>query len=137
MSVWVTPKTDWNGNANEYFNITDYQRIKGNIEFLSDYLKEIDIDMSLSYPMENATYLTIPKASFYNNIVYNIDELRDYLPTVKGFKTMRQYVAKQRIWTFEDLNIIENNLLCLKQVIDSKYLARNKLPFKLGMKGEI
>ena len=50
MSVWVTPKTNWNGNANEYFNITDYQRIKGNIEFLSDYLKEIDIEWRNIFP---------------------------------------------------------------------------------------
>lgn len=137
MSVWVTPKTNWNGNENEYFNISDYQRIKGNIEYLYDFIKVFDMSNSIPYSMISVNYLTVPKSSFYNNIVENIYYLKDIFPSVNGFKTMRNYVEKQNIWTFEDLNIIENNLLCLKQVIDSKYLARNKLPFKLGMKGEI
>ena len=36
MSVWTEPKTNWSSAKNEYFNIEpDYQRIKGNIEFLA------------------------------------------------------------------------------------------------------
>lgn len=137
MSVWIMPKTDWNGNPNEYFNITDYQRIKGNIEYLYDFIKVFNIPNSIPYPMISANYLTVPKASFYNNVVKNIYYLKDIFPSISGFKIMRDYVEKQSIWTYEDLNIIENNLLCIKQLIDSKYLTRNKLPFKLGMKGEI
>lgn len=49
--AWTTPKTDWkitiiNGKySGDYFNYTDYNRIKGNIEYLAQIpLPNVDID---------------------------------------------------------------------------------------------
>ncbi len=39
MSTWVTPKTNW--VSTDYFNITDYKRIVGNIEYLKDLANKL------------------------------------------------------------------------------------------------
>ena len=111
MSVWTEPKTNWSGAKNEYFNIQpDYQRIKGNIEFLGDYLGYIGFDKNNLYKMENVTLESVPKQTFFNNIVYNIDILRNFIGTPINYQNMRTYVSKGNVWNYKDLNIIEKNI---------------------------
>ena len=136
MSVWVEPKTNWNGNEDEYFNIVpDYQRIKGNIEFLGEYANIFGFDRNNLYTMENVTLQTRPTPSFANNIVYNFDVLKNFFGDyITGYRNMKTYVEKGNIWNYNDLNIIEKNTLVIKQKLDSMYLTKEKLPFiQLGI----
>ena len=139
MSVWTEPKTNWSGAKNEYFNIEpDYQRIKGNIEYLGEYLKEIGFDSSNLYAMENVTLESVPKQTFFNNIVYNIDILRNFIGTPINYRNMRTYVSKGNVWNYQDLNIIEKNIFTIKSKMDSIFLTKDKLPFiQLGKGDEL
>ena len=139
MSVWTEPKTNWSGAKNEYFNIEpDYQRIKGNIEFLGDYLGYIGFDKNNLYKMENVTLESVPKQTFFNNIVYNIDILRNFIGTPINYRNMRTYVSKGNVWNYQDLNIIEKNIFTIKRKMDSIFLAKDKLPFiQLGKGDEL
>ena len=139
MSVWTEPKTNWSGAKNEYFNIEpDYQRIKGNIEYLGDYLGYIGFDKNNLYKMENVTLESVPKQTFFNNIVYNIDILRNFIGTPINYRNMRTYVSKGNVWNYQDLNIIEKNIFTIKRKMDSIFLAKDKLPFiQLGKGDEL
>lgn len=139
MSVWTEPKTNWSGAKNEYFNIQpDYQRIKGNIEYLGDYLGYIGFDKNNLYKMENVTLESVPKQTFFNNIVYNIDILRNFIGTPINYRNMRTYVSKGNVWNYQDLNIIEKNIFTIKGKMDSIFLAKDKLPFiQLGKGDEL
>ena len=139
MSVWTEPKTNWSGAKNEYFNIEpDYQRIKGNIEFLGDYLGYIGFDKNNLYRMENVTLESVPKQTFFNNIVYNIDILRNFIGTPIDYRNMRTYVSKGNVWNYQDLNIIEKNIFTIKRKTDSIFLTKDKLPFiQLGKGDEL
>ena len=139
MSVWTEPKTNWSGAKNEYFNIEpDYQRIKGNIEYLGDYLGYIGFDKNNLYKMENVTLESVPKQTFFNNIVYNIDILRNFIGTPIYYRNMRTYVSKGNAWNYRDLNIIEKNIFTIKRKMDSIFLTKDKLPFiQLGKGDEL
>lgn len=137
--IWTEPKTNWTGAKDEYFNIVpDYQRIKGNIEYLGEYLKEIGFDSSNLYAMENVTLESVPKQTFFNNIVYNIDILKSYIGTPLNYQNMRTYVSKGSVWNYQDLNIIEKNIFTIKRKMDSIFLTKGKLPFiQLGKGDEL
>lgn len=132
---WITPKTDW--TVLDYFNIEDYNRIKGNIEYLVEYAKNINLDLVLPFALENATIETVPKVSLFNSIVYDTDYIRNSLSqNIVGYRDMRTYTEKGSAWNYSDLIIIENNIFLLKQRMDGIFYAKDMLPFDLG-KGEL
>lgn len=137
--IWTEPKTNWNGKSGEYFNVfPDYQRIRSNILYLQEYAERINIKIDL-IPMVDATEdLLDPLVSFFNNVVYNVDRIREKVGTPRNYGIMRTYVELGNGWDYRDLNIIEKNIDVLKQEIDSVYLAKEQLPFiQMGMDYEI
>lgn len=133
MSIWQEPKTTWKNN--DFFNLSpDYQRIKGNIE----YLHELSLKMFNHYSIYAlGTYVVndFPKVDFFNNIVYDIDMINNNTigPDNPLYATMRSYTPNGKIWTYEDLNIIENNIAMLYNELKVKrYDNIPKLSFTLG-----
>lgn len=132
---WITPKTDW--TVLDYFNIEDYNRIKGNIEYLVEYAENINLDLMLPYTLEDATIETVPKVNFFNNVIYDTDYIRNSISQyVFGYKNMRTYTERGAGWNYDELNIIESNILVLWQAINSLFYAKDILPLDLG-KGEL
>ena len=71
MSIWQDPKTNWQDG--DYFNLSpDYQRIKGNIEYLHDISHFLYPNYKI-YELGMYTIDQFPRADFFNTIVYNID----------------------------------------------------------------
>jgi hypothetical protein len=135
MSVWQAPKTNWQNG--DYFNLSpDYQRIKGNIE----YLYEISQLLYPSYKMYELYMYTIdqfPRADFFNTIVYDIDLINSNTLGKNNplFKTMRTYVSNGTIWDKDDLNIIEENTKMLFRELKEKHYDNvPRLSIKLGAK---
>ena len=65
--AWVTPKTNWVDG--DYFNINpDYNRIKGNIEYLLALSKTMYADYTAP-SLESASMSGYPRVSFFNNVV--------------------------------------------------------------------
>lgn len=135
MSVWQESKTNWKNG--DYFNLSpDYQRIKGNIEYLYD-ISLLLFPLYKIYELGMYTIDQFPRADFFNTIVYNTDlinkgTLNKSNPT---FKSMRTYVPNGLIWSKDDLNIIEGNLEMLyKELKIKRYDNVPKLPITLGAK---
>lgn len=130
MSIWQEPKTTWKNN--DYFNLSpDYQRIKGNIE----YLHELSLKLFKTYIIYNLNTYQItdfPKADFFNNIVYDVDMINRNTVNV-NCSQMRSYTPNGLIWTYDDLNIIEKNIALLYNELKIKrYDNIPKLSFTLG-----
>ena len=135
MSIWQEPKTNW--QKGDYFNLSpDFQRIKGNIEYLHD----ISLLLYPNYRIYNLRMYTLdqfPRASFFNDIVYNIDLINKNTIGNNNplYQTMRLYAPNGLIWSKDDLNIIEQNIAMLFNELKKKrYDNIPKLSFVLGAK---
>lgn len=136
MGVWQEPKTNWSGASDEFFNVQpDYQRIKGNIEYLYELSLKLFPTYTI-YELENVTYKSIPYVDFFNNIVYNIDLIANNSVRPLGYQTMRTYSENMSIWNYKDLNIIENNIKVLKEKLQKRYDMLNQLPVMVGIREE-
>lgn len=130
MMAWTTPKTNWVDG--DRFNLDpDYNRIKGNIEYLITLSKEIYPDYSTP-SLEAVNTIGYPKASFFNNVV---DATRAvltncYSPT--GARAMRSYTSNGIVWNAAELNAIEGNHLLLYHALNGQKSSIRRLQFTLG-----
>lgn len=125
---WVEPKTDW--VATDFFNLTpDYDRIKGNILYIQELAASLQNQIELQ-EMEEYTIADIPYVEFFNTIVENVRALEAQLYTVEDMVT---YVANGSIWSANELNIIERNLLRLYTMLQGEINLLGKLEFMLGV----
>lgn len=91
--AYTTPKTNWkNGQP---FNLSpDYDRIKGNIEYLQALYGASGTSLGVF------TLSDIPTSSFFNDIVTNTESLC-------SAPALRHYQAGSFVWGAKDLNDIE------------------------------
>ena len=128
--AWVTPKTNWVDG--DYFNLNpDYNRIKGNIEYLIDLSKEMYPDY-ISPTLESASIDGYPKASFFNNVVNSTKAILNNCYAPKGNKSMRVYSSNGVGWNAAELNAIEENHLLLYQALTGQKSGIRRLQITLG-----
>lgn len=128
--AWIEPKTNWvNG---DYFNIDpDYNRIKGNIE----YLIALTEDMYPDYPSPVLASVDItgyPTPSFFNNVVNATQAIMYHCYTPLGARAMRVYSDNGVGWSASELNAIEENHRLLYDVLTRQKANRHRLPITLG-----
>ena len=128
--AWVKPKTTWvNG---DYFNIDpDYNRIKGNIEFLITLSKDLYPEYT-SPILESADITGYPTASFFNNVVNATQAIITHCYTPIGAQTMRGYMDNDKGWNASELNAIEENHRLLYDVFTRQKASCHRLPITLG-----
>lgn len=68
--MYRLPKTDW--IADDYFNVSDYERIVGNIIETYDFASSLYGSFDMAEMMENVNYESIPHADNWNVISENI-----------------------------------------------------------------
>ena len=128
--AWITPKTDWvNGDR---FNLyPDYNRIKGNIEYLIDLSKTLYFDYDAP-ALENPVSTDFPKASFFNNVVDSTRAILSNCYSPLGAKPMRSYTSNGLVWNADDLNTIERNHLLLYNALTEQKSSIRRLEYTLG-----
>lgn len=128
--AWVAPKTNWvNG---DYFNIDpDYNRIKGNIEYVSNLSKELYREYQTK-TLEDKAITDYPDVNFFNNVSESIEVILSKCYRPVGSKPMRLCVENGQGWTATDLNNIESNLLRLYQALEGQKKSIRRLSFVLG-----
>lgn len=128
--TWTTPKTNWVDG--DYFNLNpDYNRIKGNIEYLIALSKEMYPDYS--HPMlESASIDGYPKVSFFNNVVNATKAMLNNCYSPKGNMSMRVYSSNGVGWNAAELNAIETNHLLLYQALTGQKSGIRRLHITLG-----
>lgn len=73
MAEWIEPKTDW--AENDYFNVSDYNRIIGNIAYLKAYLDGLFANLTNVSLGEEKTYLSLIYAREMNAIEQALERL--------------------------------------------------------------
>ena len=128
--AWITPKTDWvNGDR---FNLyPDYNRIKGNIEYLIDLSKTLYFDYETP-ALENHVSTDFPQASFFNNVVDSTRAILSNCYSPVGAKPMRSYKSNGLVWNADDLNTIEHNHLLLYNALTEQKSSIRRLEYTLG-----
>ena len=134
---WQTPKTNWKvefDNTGEYigdyFEASDYQRIKGNLEYLFDLSDSIGAHVT-RVAIPNITTESFGMASAINALERSLDALVDasYDPGIPDRKT---WYGNSAAPLASDLNRIESSCLMLNNSLTAWKNAIPRLAFVLG-----
>lgn len=136
--AWQTPKTDWaeryaeDGTyAGDYFNASDYQRIKGNLEHLKSMVDSLYTNTGTLPEIPDVTVASFGYASTINALERSLDTLVSvsFDPGIPDTKTWVPNAAGPRS---ADLNRIESSCLSLYRMLISQAAGQPKLSFELG-----
>lgn len=116
---WTTPITDRtqqdiiDRTTKGFFNVADWLRIKGNIDYVKSQLDSngyLDIPLN---PLTTPTTTTIPVVSQIDDFIENIARLAQsaVIPSLVDLKYDYQGGANEEVPDYNDVNDWENNLL--------------------------
>lgn len=132
--AWQTPKTNW--TSSDRFNISDYNRIKNNIEFLGELGGEIYQFFSLSDMGDDKTsYAGYWTPVEFNLFESNLETIKENFPASE-IGVRKTFFENGPFINWEELNRIESALL---NYYNMALLQRGTIPrlaIRLGsMKG--
>ena len=131
--MWQEPKTNW--VSDDYININDYNRIIGNLSYLSELEKELYSPISIDELSEKAVD-EFPYANEFNSIESFLDGLSSdtfpFLSYVRGY-----WIDNGPTPTYNDMNRIENACLAFYKGYNRQKLTRPKLSMTLGRKQSV
>lgn len=145
--VWITPKTDWSAQYSEtglfigdFFNVTDYNRIKNNLLYLRDLaaqlihgMPHIAVGVDKHYP-DNAN----PDFDNDNFFADEINMIEDALETIDeaigwiDFGEKQVFYDNGRFIDAQELNRIESAELTLYDLLTNSIAGKLRLRFRLG-----
>jgi predicted glycosyltransferase involved in capsule biosynthesis len=135
MAVWTEPKIDW--SSTDRFNISDYNRIKNNIQWLCDKANELYASFSYT-DMGNdiVSYDSYWKVEFFNAFEENIEMINRNIFT-KDYGISQRFFENGPFIKWDELNRIENACLSMKDILQRQEAGKTiRLSFRLGnMKG--
>lgn len=128
--MWTEPKTDW--VSTDYFNISDYNRIKNNIA----YLRELALEVFVDFPFEDmgddkTSYSEYPYADEFNALENNLESLRENTFLFDDAEA-KQWYENQRVPNYEDFNRLERACLLFYNGFNSIKENKRRLPIRLG-----
>lgn len=133
MSEWITPKTDWhysidknNGNySGDYFNFSDYNRIKNNIAYLREMAIVVYPDFEIK-SLEDKGYSDFPYADEINVIENNLHALN--LATWNDdYGETKTYYPNAEFIDFNELNRLESATLSIYKKMMNRLEHRRML----------
>lgn len=146
--AWVEPKTDW--VSEDIFEVNpDWNRIKGNFEFLQEYARHLYLDIYFTnIPEINYTVASVDNADsiaktgkpgHYTPVVVNtIEDAQQALKDGTFDKlifTLPDSVPRYGngpFWNAVDLNRIEAFQRDLYELLQKNSAQRIRIPYKLG-----
>ena len=135
--TWQTPKTNWkaewneNGNyTGDFFNVADYNRIKGNMEYLQTIAADVfgaDIDQPYASKSVSRFYYAADVNAFTGTLNELAEQtyalIDEEFPTYYGNQGFPDYV----MW-----NRIESAQLAYYNMINATKSIQPRLAFRLG-----
>lgn len=133
--MWTQPKTDW--VSTDKFNYTDYNRIKGNIE----YLRELALELYVNFPYtdmgnDKTGYAEYPYADEFTALEDNLEYMRENT-FLYDDSDAKQWDENARTPTYEDFNRIENACLNFYNGLTIQKASTRRLPFRFGNASQI
>lgn len=137
--AWQTPKTDWavhydtaGSYTGDYFNASDYSRIKGNLEYLCTLAATVG-PMPADMTIPAVTVASYGYASTFDALERALDKLLAAGVYDPGIAARKTWAGNQAAPLAADINRIENSCLQLYDVLTQQAAARPQLAIKLGM----
>ena len=128
--MWQTPKTNW--KEGDFFNIEDYNRIKGNINEIRSQALLLWPDFTFE---EMGTDKTYEDYGFYADEINRFETNLDYICAgTYAFKigSRQTFYENQPFIDWEELNRIEEACRLIYNNIQSRYNGRKTLSFTLN-----
>lgn len=130
--MWVQPKTDW--NKDDYFNASDFNRIKNNLVSLRDISNKMYEDFDITSMGDDKTYRDYFYSDEINLIEDNFEKINRLTINV-GYGEKPVYRDNGYIMTFEELNRLEGAMLDLYGKLENQSDGLRRLTFNLGKRG--
>jgi len=127
--AWQTPKTNW--VSTDFFNVGDFNRIKGNLLYLQDYLNKLFPRTDIESMGADKTYASMIYANEFNRIEDNLEALNlgSYVLSI-GEKPV--YQPNGTTTLFSELNRIEGAMLSLYERAQLDVAILPRLAVRLG-----
>lgn len=129
MENWQTPKTDW--TAETFINISDLQRIVGNIEYLKEMSEMIFGAYDIEEMNKDKSYNSQWYAREVNTIENNLEKINRMTYNLDIGDKM-QFADNGRYIDYNELNRIENASLKLYETMKTQIEILSRLSFRLG-----
>lgn len=132
--MWTEPKTDW--SSTDRFNISDYNRIKNNIEYLRQIGNEVYKYFQINDMGEDKTsYAGFWTPAEFNLFESNLELIKANFPA-SNIGTRKTYFENGPFIDWKELNRIESALLNYYNMATLQKAILPRLSFRLGgMKG--
>lgn len=127
--AWVTPKRDW--TARSYFNIEDYNRIKGNLEYLNGMVNQVYPNMSIASMGADKTYSDYIYADEFNLFETNLILMRNWIVNL-GIGNAVIYSDNAPTPNYDELNRIESAMLKMYENLYGEINGRPMMQFTLN-----
>jgi hypothetical protein len=131
--AWIEPKTNW--TVSDRFNITDYNRIKGNLEHLKDKAESLYMSFDMQDMGAEKIYSDYIYASEINKFEENLEKINQNIFT-QDFGDSQTFVSNGVFITYDELNRVESATLNMYNLLDRQKAGLIRLSFRFGnMKG--
>ena len=131
---WVTPKTNW--KSTDYFNCGDYNRIKGNLEYLHEQCCLLRKEITINDMGDDATWSTLWYADNFNNFETNLEKI-NIACYAFNIGTTLKFHSNGGFIKYDELNRIESACLRLYEQLARHKLSLRRIPFTLGRFREV
>ena len=130
--MWIQPKTNW--TKDDYFNATDFNRIKNNLVSLRNIANKMYNDFDIVSLGNDKTYRDYFYADEINTIEDNFEKI-NRLTINAGYGEKPIYRDNGYVMTFEELNRLERAMLDLYGKLANQAEGMRRLTFNLGKRG--
>ena len=127
--AWTTPKTDW--TATSYFNPVDYNRIKGNLNYLQTMINQVYPAVTISDMGSDKTYSDYIYADEFNLFETNLEIMKNWIVNL-GIGNGILYSANAPTFNYAELNRIESAMLKMHDNLLGQINGRATLSFTLN-----
>ena len=128
--AWVAPKTDW--KSSDRFNISDYNRIRGNLEYLHDYVEKLYTFFSMAdLGVDKQSYADYFYAREFNGFEEALEQINSTAYT-QDIGTKQTFSDNGSFIDWNELNRLESATLKIYNLLEKQENALQRLSFRLG-----
>lgn len=131
VSKWHAPKTNW-VKLGDRFNIQDYNRIKGNLEYLNERASKLIIQFNIDdMGPDKETYRASFYAAEFNRFERNLEVINKHI-LMQNYGIAQQFYDNGPFIDYEELNRIEGAILSMNEILDNLEAGLTRLSFRMG-----
>ena len=128
--AWVAPKTDW--TSSDRFNISDYNRIRGNLEYLHDYVEKLYTFFSMEdLGVDKQSYADYFYAREFNGFEKALEQINSTAYT-QDIGTKQTFSDNGVFIDWNELNRLESATLKIYNLLERQENALPRMAFRLG-----